>query len=225
MSAGVDAALPGRFEEFRGLHAGETAIVCGCGRSLTRLREPERYLTIGVNDVGRLFDPTYLVVLNPRSQFRGDRYRYVEESRARAVFTQLELRLAHPRVVRFQLGRRGGTDLGDPRRLPYTRNSPYVALGLAVHLGATRIGLLGVDFTDDHFFGRTGRHALARGLETIDGEYGRLREACRALGVEVFNLSPESRLTSLPRAAGPGPASRTGLRLRPRSPRARGDRR
>ena len=77
LAAETDAALPRRLRDFRDLHAGETIVVCGCGRSLADLPEPERRLTVGVNDVGRLFDPTYLVVLNPKKQFKGDRFDHV----------------------------------------------------------------------------------------------------------------------------------------------------
>jgi spore maturation protein CgeB len=76
-----------------------------------------------------------------------------------------------------------------------------VAVDLARHLGAARIGLIGVDFDDDHFFAATGRHPLIGQLGRIDLEYGRLADACRADGVELVNLSPTSRLTSLPRAS------------------------
>ena len=110
----MNANLPSDLAGFRDYHRGETIIVCGCGASLSGLRDPHGFITIGVNDVGRLFDPTYLVVLNPRSQFKDGRFRYVEESRAKAVFTQLDLRLKHPHVVRFRLGRRGGGDASSP---------------------------------------------------------------------------------------------------------------
>jgi SAM-dependent methyltransferase len=206
--------LPESLEGFYNFHEGETILVCGCGSSLTEVAGPERFITIGVNDVGRMFQPDYLVVLNSRPQFSHDRYRHVEESRARAVFTQLRLGLSHPHVITFRLGRRGGTDV-DGATLPYTRNSPYVALALAMHMGARRIGLIGVDFTENHFFGRTGRHPLSRELPQIDGEYTRLAEACRQRGVELFNLSATSRLTGLPKmsfgafaAAVPRPALR-----------------
>ena len=59
---------------FQGRHEGESIVVCGCGPSLTELAEPQCFVTIGVNDVGRLFDPNYLVVVNPRSQFKSDRF-------------------------------------------------------------------------------------------------------------------------------------------------------
>jgi hypothetical protein len=189
----------GSLADFRDRHRGETIIVCGCGRSLVQLERPERFVTIGVNDVGRLFTPDYLVVVNERRQFDQERYVYVEGSQAKAIFTQLDL--PHERVVRFRLGQRGGTDRTDPECLHYTNNSPYVAVNLARHLGAQRIGLIGVDFDDAHFFGRTGRHPLAGQLTQIDREYGALAEACRADGVELVNLSRTSRLTSLPRAS------------------------
>ena len=183
-----------KFEHYYNTHEGETIIVCGCGESLNQLKDPEKYITIGVNDVGRLFDPTYLVVLNPKSQFSSDRFQYVENSRAQAIFSQLDLRLNDKNVVRFKLGKRGGTDISDRQSLPYTQNSPYVALCLAAYMGANRIGLIGVDFTDNHFFGKTGRHSLINQLATIDKEYAALNEAFLKEGVEVVNLSAQSCL-------------------------------
>lgn len=193
------ADLPSRFEDFRGIHDGETFVVCGCGSSLSSFIRPERFRTIGVNDVGRLFQPDYLVVVNRPHQFSGDRYRFVEESGARAIFTQLKLDLPRQHVVPFRLGQRGGVEVSDPGALPYTRNSPYVAMALAMYMGARRIGVIGVDFTDHHFFGATGRHPLTRELARIDGEYRRLYEECCRRGIEVFNLSGESRLTAFPK--------------------------
>src|SRR6185295_7300773 len=115
------------------------------------------------------FQPNYLVVVNPRDQFSGDRFTFVENSEADYLFTQLDLGLARENrenVVTFNLGTNGGTDLSDPSVLHYTQNSPYVALCLAVHMGASRIGLIGVDFTEDHFFAKTGTHLLAAQLGT-----------------------------------------------------------
>jgi glycosyltransferase involved in cell wall biosynthesis len=175
-------------------------VVCGCGPSLRDLPDPTRHITIGVNDVGRLFDPTYLVVVNPRSQFKGDRFRYVEESNAHALFTQLDLGRVRPPVIRFRLGKYGGTDPGAGDVLHYTQNSPYVAVCLAAYMGAARIGLIGVDLTDDHFFAATGRHPLAGRLREIDAQYGRLAAALASRGIELVNLSATSRLVSLPRA-------------------------
>ncbi len=198
-ASGGDEALPSGFKDFRGFHKGATVVVCGCGASLKTFVNPGRCITIGVNDVGRLFHPDYLVVVNPRHQFQSDRFRHVEESKARAIFTQLDLGLQHKRVVRFNLGRRAGVDFSNPDVLNYTSNSPYVALCLAVHMGARKIGIIGVDFTNDHFFAQTGTHPLERQLPQIDREYRQLYDECVRRGVEVFNLSTQSRLTAFPK--------------------------
>ena len=178
--------------------AGQSVLVCGCGRSASLAASAEAP-TIGVNDIGRLFTPNYLVVVNPPRQFRGDRFTHVRQSRAQALFTQLDLGPVEPPVVRFPLGRYGGLPAEGDAALHYTQNSPYVAVCLAAHMGARRIGLIGVDFTDHHFFAATGRHPLAGRLAAIDREYGALAQALAARGIELVNLSPVSRLQSLPR--------------------------
>lgn len=212
------------FEDFANRHQGQTLVVCGCGASLDLLAHPERFVTIGVNDIGRRFTPDYLVVVNEERQFDPARYAHVEASQAKAVFTPYAL--AHPRAVCFRLGRRGGASTqGDSACLDYSNNSPYVAVSLARHLGARRIGLIGVDFTDHHFFGPTGRHPLAGQLPQIDRDYAALAAALRDAGIELVNLSPVSRLTSLPKvglewltaAAGPcqlvASEKQSGLRI------------
>ena len=213
---------------FRDAHLGETIVVCGCGPSLKELPDPERMITLGVNDVGRLFDPTYLVVVNPRSQFKADRFAFVEQSKAQVLFTQLDLGPVRPPVVRFKLGKFGGTDVWAGEVLHFTQNSPYVAVCLAAYMGARRIGLIGVDFTDGHFFATTGRHPLAGRVREIDTQYGRLAAALGERGVELVNLSSISRLASLPRArpAADGGWTQTEQRSEPMKvagePRSRG---
>lgn len=186
---------------WRDRHAGESIVVCGCGHSLTPEVAQLGLTTIGVNDVGRLFDPTYLVVLNPARQFRADRFDFVRHSRARALFTQLDLGAVAPPVVRFKLGQHGGTVIGPEPVLHHTQNSPYLAVCLAAWMGAKRIGLIGVDFTEHHFHARTGRHPLSARLPRIDLEYTRLADSLAQQGVELLNLSHESRLQGLPRVA------------------------
>jgi len=68
-----------------------------------------------------------------------------------------------------------------------------------MYMGASRIGLIGVDFTDHHFFAPTGRHSLAGSLREIDAEYRKVAEVARSRGVEIANLSPESRLSAFPK--------------------------
>lgn len=189
--------IPGRFSEFLNFHANQSVIVCGCGSSLKELTNPEEFITIGVNDIGRLFDPDYLVVLNSKNQFKGDRYRYIENSQASAIFTHLTLGIKHHNIIRFKLGKRGGTDISDLCTLPYTRNSPYVAVCLAAYMGAKRIGLIGVDFTEDHFFAKTGKHGLSSQTDKINQEYKKLAHSLSLQGIELINLSSISKISSL----------------------------
>ncbi len=191
-------------QDYRDRHVGETVMVCGCGVSLQQVASIDprsRPVVVGVNDVGRCLDPDYLVVVNPPSQFKGDRFQHVAASRARALFTQLDLGPVLPTVARFRLGQQAGVQIGRDDELPYTQNSPYVAVCLAAYMGARRIGLIGVDFTEDHFFARTGRHVLAPRLREIDAQYGRLAEALAQRGVTLVNLSAVSLLTRLPKVA------------------------
>jgi Glycosyl transferase family 2/Glycosyl transferases group 1 len=220
-SHAADQPLPRDLASFHRYHSGSTIVVCGCGASLKHLISPERFITIGVNDVGRLFHPDYLVVLNPRHQFRQDRFHYVETSRSRAIFTQLELGIQHPHIVRIRLGQRGGVDLTDPKVLHFTRNSPYLAMCLAMRMGAKRIGLIGVDFTDHHFFAQTGRHALTGELPQIEREYKALQESCIRHEIEVVNLSEESRLTAFPKMS-PAEFSRAAVMPENCGPQTRG---
>ena len=184
---------------FKDLHQTEKILICGCGESLNDLEQPENFITVGVNDVGRKFQPDYLVVVNPKEQFAGDRFQYVESSKAKYIFTQLDLPVEHPNIVKFKLGTFGGTDFSRTDVLHYTNNSPYIALNLAILMGAKLIGLIGVDFTDHHFFAETGSHTLAPQFEAINGQYEKRAAAAENENIEVFNLSKISRLTAFPK--------------------------
>jgi len=181
---------------FQNFHQNSSMIVCGCGESLNNLENLEKFITIGVNDVGRKFQPNYLVVVNPRHQFSADRFGFVENSKAEFIFTQLDLGLKGKNVVRFKLGEFGGTDFSNKNVLNYTNNSPYIALNLAILMGAKKIGLIGVDFTDNHFFAKTGAHPLSRQFEKINEQYCKLAESAKAQGIQIYNLSEISRLTA-----------------------------
>lgn len=197
----VTRSLPSALEGFRGFHAGGIFLVCGCGVSVSGFTVPPGVITIGVNDIGRSFQPDYLLVLNPRKDFAGDRFTYVENSRAKAIFTQLDLEIRHEHVIRVPMGRRGGVFVPRPAALHYTSNSPYAAVSLAMFMGARTIGIIGVDFTDHHFFAESGRHPLTRHLRRIDLEYRALHNACLRQGINLVNLSRVSRLTGVPKVS------------------------
>ena len=158
-----------------------------------------------MSDVGRLFQPTYLVVVNKPQDFADDRFDYVRSSECQALFTHLDLPVDHPAQVRFRLDTFAGCGLPREGALHYTQNSPYVACCLAAHMGATWIGLVGVDFTDHHFFGETGPHKLTARPAEIDAQYAGLSRALANRGVELVNLSARSQLRSLRKVVLPPP--------------------
>jgi hypothetical protein len=187
-------------EDFKNEHAGERIVVCGLGESVAQFR-PGRTITIGVNDIERLFTPTYLLNVNNRSQYKGDRYSYIENTQAKYLFTQSPGENVGVKVpiVQFSIDQRSaGVEIVE-NRLPHFRNSPYMAVALAAYMGARRIGVLGVDFTDNHFWIKDGPHRLNGELDAIDKQYGKLAAHLKQQGTEVWNLSPISRLTSLPK--------------------------
>ncbi len=188
------------YSDFVDKHSGETIVVCGCGKSTTQLKNPQDFITIGVNDIGRLFCPNYLVILNNKNGFKGDRWGYVQKSEAPVIFTQLKtLDLIHKNnLVFLKLGKFGNINLDDKESVDYTNNSPYVGVLIAYHLGAKKIGMIGVDFTHDHFFSKSGRHPLTGRLTKMVQEYGRLYSALKEKEVEFYNLSSESLITSVP---------------------------
>lgn len=94
----------------------------------------------------------------------------------------------------------------NPGGLRNGKNSGYAAVNLAVHLGATRILLLGYNMSAErgsHFFGDH-----PPGLTQPSGLYPGFRrnfeslvEPLKALGVEVFNCTEHSSLSAFPMRA------------------------
>jgi len=63
----------------------------GSGASALMARDLRGVITIDVKDIGRLFTPTYPVVVNPPGLFRSDGFQYVRELKAKTLFKQLDL--------------------------------------------------------------------------------------------------------------------------------------
>lgn len=109
---------------------------------------------------------------------------------------------SHERQVLFNVGGTGTDQLqyrGGNSFVNHSITSPYIAVILAFYLGAKNIGLLGVDFTDNHFNSKDGKHNLYNRLNVIDNDFSHLRERLSDYGCELVNLSPDSLLKSLPK--------------------------
>jgi len=181
---------------------GETFIVAGCGSSLNYYSDFSKYYVIGVNDIDRILTPDFLVVVNDFRTFMRGRWEYVQNTLSPVIFTHLDnpgpiVRSSH--IAKVKIGSRNSPNLDNLTVVDYTMNSPYMAAIIAYQLGAKKIGMIGVDFTQDHFFSNTGTHKLSKHLRNIDQEYGVLRAELEKRGVKVANLSPISLLESWPK--------------------------
>lgn len=207
-------------------HEGEDFLVLGMGESVSAKPVPDwlssgpgddlicPFWTIGCNDATRLASGlNYLVLANPRTSIADERWEWVKKTACPIFYGYTEepidwqlgkeeLLEAGCDVVNTRL-RRGPPDFSNPNVLPCHNTTPYIACALAHHMGARRIGLLGVDFTAHSAYGKTGKHQLdtsQKSIELIDRGFGSLREAMLHRGTDLRNLSPISRLESLPLA-------------------------
>jgi len=186
-------------------YEGRPFVVLGLGESVSDLHQYKEIspdsLLIGVNDIGRFIQPNFLILANRKQQFTPERWDYICDSKAQIFLaamggeweetkTDLWNRCEIP-PIEVNV-RRGVPDLSNPHLLGCRFTSPYIGVCLAAHLGAKRIGLLGVDFSTPH--------TLQERLAEIDKGYKELGETLKANGVDLINISPVSRLEGLPKA-------------------------
>jgi len=182
-------------------HRGESIVVCGLGPSIYEFAPyAEHFITIGVNDIGRHFDPDYLVIVDPITQFerarngRDDRQRYIASTKAKAVFSQLgtERLGVNPKLLVkiAKLQRMNPPKIGLPDALPCSNNSTYIAVALAAYMGASTIGMVGVDFVG---------HSFANQAARLNEDFVQLAEAIAfTTGATVVNLSRQSLIKTIP---------------------------
>jgi hypothetical protein len=190
------------FPDYTGKYKGGTFIVAGCGSSINNFEDFSKYYVVGVNDIERILTPDFLVVVNDYRTFARGRWDWVKNSASPVIFSHLNPPGPMDRVdhlVQIKIGNRGNVNLDKMDSVDHTLNSPYMAIVIAYQLGATKIGMVGVDFTPNHFFGDTGTHKLTRNLRTIDAEYDILGKELTKRGVKIANLSFESGISSWPK--------------------------
>ena len=186
-----------QLKEFIGIHPNSKIIVCGCGQSLIKFKEfHQDWITIGLNDVPALFTPTYLLVTDHSNRFYGDRKNLINQAKVKNLFTCVK-GWRHPNIVHFDLGSKDLKTLDSSNKIDHYLNSPYAATILAYKLGAKHIGLIGVDFTNGHFYNKEdGPHPIVKTnyLNKVNTAYSNLRIALEERGTLLFNLSEESRV-------------------------------
>jgi len=166
-------------------------IVAGCGPTVYTVKPPS-VPTIGVNDVCRHFIPTYLLVIDKPQKFEGDRFHYIKncpsvvfhaERHNPTLANQVE------RSVLFKIVKAKYGQVVMPKDGVFSafKDCPYAALQLALWMGATEIGFIGVDHTGDH--PKLGRLAFE-----ITAQYKLMKEFLEEKDVRLVKLAEQSRL-------------------------------
>ena len=190
------------YTDFINKHQDKSFVVCACGVSLNDYDNFDNHITIGVNDAGKKIWCKYLVVVNEPKTFKFKRWPDVQSNDSEFVFTHLSnLPIDNPegRIIRVNLGKYEGIDLDNYGFIDYTTNSPYMAIVIAYQMGAKKIALVGVDFTENHFFGETGKHQITREIEKVKEQYSNLGKALTERGIKIANLSKVSLIESWPK--------------------------
>ena len=191
------AILIKKVADFKNIHKDQKIIVCGCGTSLLNFKEKHQdWITIGVNDVPALFEPTYLLVTDHPGRFQGKRQPLINNSKSKYLFTCTK-GWRHPNLVYFELGSKEVKSLDNPNKIDHFVHSPFVAVGLAYKMGAKHIGIIGVDFTDGHFYNpKDGSHPVIQinYLKKVNSAYHSMQTELQKRGVTLHNLSKISRV-------------------------------
>jgi hypothetical protein len=190
---------------------GGTVLVMGSGPSLIQadvdLARAHVDATIAVNDSYK-FAPDATVLYAADGKWWGWHKGCVAPHSVRAVkfpaFTGL-IRYAltktpwYPDVQILRRGTQSGL-MSDPAKVALGHNGAYQSINVAVHLGATRVLLLGVDMHEKgghHFFGKHPDQTKPPFSVCLE-RFKTLVEPLRQAGVEVINCTPKSALTVFP---------------------------
>lgn len=188
------------YSDFIGAEKDQGIIVCGCGTSINDFIPDNNNILFGVNDINRKLQTKYLLCVNAPHTFKRGRYEWIQNHTSQYLFTHLRSlsTTRNETLVYFDLGTHNGTSIDNLGVIDYTANSPYMAAIIAYQLGARRIGIIGVDLTEDHFFEKTGNHILTNKSELVNQEYQKLADVLLSKGVKIANLSPISKIKSWP---------------------------
>lgn len=177
-----------------------TCVVMGCGPSVLNLQPfLDKCFTIGVNDIGDFCDPDMLVLLDEKQVFTDTRYETIINTRPKMIASQFKCWdkyiTAPHNFFQLVIGSRGFNKFDEDLsrgRIPVATTSTYVATILAYYMGFKRIGMIGVDFTQNHYNNNDGVHKLNRRLQEVIDSYTGLYSKLKENGVEFWNLSVES---------------------------------
>jgi hypothetical protein len=181
-------------------------IILGCGESATQYKQNENIFSIGVNDIGQITNPDLLLLVDPRKKFIRDaseeRVSNIEKTVA-SYYVVMDNTWEFDKKYTFRLGLKESLreNLDNNDKLNYSLDSPYIAINLAYKMGFRKIGLLGIDYTKNHFYKQDGDHSLVKlnYLNKIQQNYFSLYNVMLKNKTHIYNLSQNSLLTGIPK--------------------------
>lgn len=186
---------------------GGTVLITGSGPSLQQadvdLVRAHAEAVIAVNDSYKLVpDATVLYAADAKwwGWHKGCRDAHQVGAVKYPAFTgRLRYALSRTPYHDVQVLRRGpqsGLTL-DPGKVALGLNGVYQSINVAVHLGATRVILLGVDMHGGHFFGKHPDNS-APPFSLCLQRFATLVGPLQTAGVDVINCTPKTALTVFP---------------------------
>jgi hypothetical protein len=170
-----------RWQDYIGKHRGETAYVCGLGDSWRLHLEGPKGTVIGVNDFERFTTPDYLVVVDGPNRFTPERWKYIEGTKARNVFSQLAIKV--PNLIKINVKGTRGSTLNEPLLIDISYSSTFVAMNVAYWMGFSTIALCGADFNG---------HKLEKSLKEITKDLSDFADKASLTGCRVVSIVANS---------------------------------
>lgn len=192
------------------LNSDKACVILGCGSSAKEFQLHPKIHTIGVNDIGLITNVDTLLLVDNKRKFKNDWNERGEERVANIEKTIAEHYIIMDDSWEFPVEKKYFFKLGDMYRLNknmdnneklnYANDSPYMAINLAYKMGFRKIGILGVDYTPNHFYAKDGDHQLVRVnlINKVLSQYDVLKRTLEKT-VTFYNLSKNSKLIAFPK--------------------------
>lgn len=179
--------------DFKDKHLDQRMVIAGCGPSAA-VQPPLAHSgvpTIGVNDSNRYVRSAYLVVVDALSKFHFKRQKWIKgfpgvTFHSEAHCSELGQYVVHSVPFKMVRSEQQSWFPVDGKLRTY-KDSAYVAMQLALWMGASEIGFIGVDHVGDH-------PRLRRCQGLILNRYGQFNELCKEVGIRLVKLSELSKL-------------------------------
>lgn len=181
-------------------------IILGNGESVIMFKKDPDVFTIGVNDICKFFSPNVLLIIDSRARFerKGIRNRIEDILNGTPDFyavNENSWEFPYEKTYHVKFGKYKKLDNIESKNvIDISLDSPYVGIQLAYKMGFKKIGVLGVDYTPNHFYQKDGDHELVRNnsVQELNNMYAQLSYVLKDKKVDVYNLSPKSQIKTLP---------------------------